>query len=181
LGLLPVFILAIGGGLSILTGILNGFNEPPHPPWELAAHIALASLAFAWFSIAVLSASLLMSIHHALRKKHLLSSWQHRLPPLETLERLLFQALTAGFIALSLALLTGFFYVTDPLQQHLWHKIIFTVLAWITFAILLIGRLRFGWRAKRVMRFTLFGVLNLVLGYFGSKFVLESLLGRHWG
>lgn len=180
LGLLPVAILSAAASLSVLTGLMAGYLEP-HPPWELAAHIALAGLAFAWFAIAAISALLLMGIHQKLHRRAPLNTWQQSLPPLETLERVLFQALTGGFIALSLALLTGFFYVTNPTLQHLWHKIIFTVLAWLTFATLLIGRLRYGWRAKRVLRFTLFGVANLTLGYFGSKLVLEFILGRHWG
>jgi ABC-type uncharacterized transport system permease subunit len=179
LKLFPAVILSVGGSLSILTGLLHGFSEP-QPAWELAAHIALAALAFAWFAIASLAALCLMWVHRRLQRRAPLSAFA-LLPPLETLERLLFQALTGGFIALSLALLTGFFYVTDPHSQHLWHKIVFTVLAWLSFAILLIGRIRYGWRAKRVLRFTLFGVANLLIGYFGSKFVLENLLGRHWG
>lgn len=181
LRILPYLVVLVSATLSILTGLLNGFAPPEHPPWELAAHIVLAGLAFAWFGIAVISAIMLMVVHRSLRLRLSVARWQRYWPALETIETVLFQALSGGFVALSLALLTGFFYVTNPTTQHLWHKIIFTVLAWITFAILLIGRSRYGWRAGRALRFTLFGVANLLLGYFGSKFVLELLLNRHWG
>jgi ABC-type uncharacterized transport system permease subunit len=46
---------------------------------------------------------------------------------------------------------------------------------------LLFGRLRFGWRGRRALRWTLSGYALLALAYFGSKLVLETLLGRHWG
>ena len=181
LRLMPILILIASLVLSALTGLLNGFSPPQHPPWELAAHIALAGLAVAWFGIAAISAVALITVHRTLRKRVALTGWQAHLPALDAIEGLLFQSLSGGFIALSFALLTVFFYVTNPTIQHLWHKIVFTGLAWVTFAILLVGRVRYGWRARRVLQFTLFGMANLLLGYFGSKFVLELLLNRHWG
>ena len=44
------------------------------------------------------------------------------------------------------------------------------VLAW--------GRYQLGWRGAIASRWTLFGFVLLVLGYFGSKLVLEIILGR---
>jgi ABC-type uncharacterized transport system permease subunit len=58
------------------------------------------------------------------------------------------------------------------------HHIVLAVSAWIVFAVLLYGRWRLGWRGRTAIRWTLGGFLLLVLAYFGSKFVLEVLLGR---
>jgi ABC-type uncharacterized transport system permease subunit len=55
------------------------------------------------------------------------------------------------------------------------------VIAWVIFAVLLVGRRLYGWRGRVAVRLTLAGFVFLVLAYFGSKFVLEVLLGRHWG
>ena len=58
------------------------------------------------------------------------------------------------------------------------HKSVFSVLSWLTFATLLIGRARFGWRGRRAVRFLYAGATLLLLGYAGSRFVLEVILGR---
>ena len=103
------------------------------------------------------------------------------LPPIETLEATLFRMVGAGFAVLTLVLVTGMFFVTDLFAQHLVHKVTLAVIAWLVFAVLLFGRYRYGWRGRRALRFTTAGFVILALAYFGSKFVLENLLGRHWG
>ena len=55
---------------------------------------------------------------------------------------------------------------------------VLAVVAWIVYAILLIGRWRLGWRGRPAIHWTLGGFTLLLLAYFGSKFVLEILLGR---
>ena len=49
---------------------------------------------------------------------------------------------------------------------------------WITFAVLLLGRHRFGWRGKRAHRMLYLGAGLLLLAYVGSRFVLEVVLRR---
>ena len=58
------------------------------------------------------------------------------------------------------------------------HKNVFSVAGWAVFAVLLAGRWRYGWRGRTALRWILGGTLMLVLGYLGSKFVLEVLLHR---
>ena len=109
------------------------------------------------------------------------TGWTRWLPPIESLERAAFAVIRAGFAALSLALVTGFVFVTDLFAQHLLHKTVLAIIAWIIFAVLLVGRARLGWRGRKAARLTLAGFGVLMLSYFGSKFVLEVLLQRHWG
>jgi hypothetical protein len=61
------------------------------------------------------------------------------------------------------------------------HEIVLAIVAWLIFAVLLWGRYRFGWRGKQALRFTIGGFVTLALAYFGSKFVLEIVLGENWG
>jgi ABC-type uncharacterized transport system permease subunit len=64
---------------------------------------------------------------------------------------------------------------------HTWrwdHKTVFSLLAWVIFSVLLIGRYGFGWRGKRAVQVLYTGSLFLLLGYVGSRFVLEVILGR---
>ena len=103
------------------------------------------------------------------------------LTPLESLESGTFQAIAAGFALLTLALLSGAVFIEDLFAQHLVHKVVLAIVAWVVFGVLLLGRVRFGWRGRQALRWTLTGYAALVLSYFGSKLVLEYVFGRHWG
>ena len=90
----------------------------------------------------------------------------------------MFQMLTLGFFLQTLSLITGMLFLHNMFAQHLAHKIILSVVAWLVYAILLWGRWRHGWRGKTAIRWTLSGFVSLLLAYFGSKLVLEFILGR---
>jgi ABC-type uncharacterized transport system permease subunit len=118
-------------------------------------------------------------IDHFLRRHHL-NPLVKSLPPLETLERLLFRLIAMGFILLTVSLGTGLAFVDDLFEQHLAHKTILSIMAWLVFGLLLWGRWQYGWRGRQAVRLTLAGILLLLLAYFGSKLVLETILGRSW-
>ena len=148
--------------------------------WEIAAHIILSTLAYALLTIAAALAIALALLDRRLRSRQPLG-WLAILPSVEALEAGTFQALGAGFAMLTLALFSGFIFVENLFAQHLIHKTVLSCLAWVVFAILLFGRWRFGWRGRTALRWTLSGFALLGLAYFGSRLVLESILGRHWG
>lgn len=148
--------------------------------WEIAAHIVLSTLAYALLTIAVALAVALALLDRRLRSRRPLGMLTI-LPSMEALEAGTFQALGAGFAILTLALFSGFIFVRDLFAQHLIHKTVLSCLAWVVFGILLFGRWRFGWRGRVARNWTLSGFALLGLAYFGSKIVLESILGRHWG
>ena len=83
-----------------------------------------------------------------------------------------------GFVLLSIAIATGAFLLDDLFAQHVAHKTVLTLMAWLVFAILLLGRHWRGWRGRTAVRFTLTGFLLLLIGFIGSKFVLELVLPR---
>lgn len=180
LAALPAAPLALAGVLAAGTGLLSGFAEIHAPQWEITAHIALAALAAGWLSIAALLVLLIAWQDARLRGRARLGILS-LLPPIETMERMLFRALGGGFVVLTFALLTGLFFVQNIIAQHLAHKVTLAIIAWVVFGVLLWGRFRYGWRGRRALRFTVAGFVILALAYFGSKFVLENLLGRHWG
>ena len=102
------------------------------------------------------------------------------LPPLMTLETLLFRILTLGFVLLSLTLVSGFVFSEELFGQaaRFNHKTVFGIISWIIFAALLVGRYARGWRGRTALRWTLAGFAALLLAYVGSMFVLEVILGR---
>ena len=71
-------------------------------------------------------------------------------------------------------------FINDIFAQHLVHKTILSIVTWLVFALLLWGRWRYGWRGSLAVRLTLAGIVLLLLAYFGSKLVLEVILGRSW-
>ena len=100
------------------------------------------------------------------------------LPPLQTMESLLFEMITAGMILLTIALATGFLFLENMFAQQLGHKTILSIMAWCVFATLLYGRYKFGWRGRKALKWTLAGFIVLLLAYFGQKAVIELILQR---
>ncbi|MBD3671522.1 MAG: cytochrome c biogenesis protein CcsA [Gammaproteobacteria bacterium] len=144
---------------------------------ELELHILLSVVAFSLLSIGAVQA-MLLAIQERHLRNHQPSSFIRALPPLESMESLLFQILWIGFAVLTLALFNGLLYLDDMFAQHLVHKTILSLLAWLVFATLLWGRWRYGWRGRTAIRWTLTGIITLLLAYFGSKVVLELILQR---
>jgi len=143
----------------------------------IQAHILLSVLAYAVLALAAAQAATVSIQRHHLQT-HRPGGYMRALPPLETTERLLFALLGAGFVLLTLSLGSGFFYLEDMFAQHLVHKTVLSSAAWLIFGVLLFGRWRFGWRGRRAVHLTLAGFAVLILAYFGSKLVLELVLGR---
>jgi ABC-type uncharacterized transport system permease subunit len=78
---------------------------------------------------------------------------------------------------LTSSIITGFVFLDDFSVGGLIHHTVITCAAWIVFAILIWGRYRLGWRGAIASRWTLSGFALLLTGYFGSKMVMELILG----
>ena len=177
---IAAILLAIAAFGATLTGYGHTYPEDTAPGWELTAHILLSMGAAALLLAAAVTALVLVYMDRRLRARRL-TDLPHELPPLDALETVMFRLIGSGFVLLTLALLTGFIFVTNLWAQHLQHKTILSCVAWVLFGVLLIGRRRWGWRGRSAVSWTLSGFGFLILSYFGSKFVLEYILGRHWG
>jgi ABC-type uncharacterized transport system permease subunit len=172
-------LAALGAAAALLAAVFPG--TPLHvsaSPW-LPLHLALGIASYGLFGAAVVHAWLIARAEKQIR----LAADPQSGVPLLTLERLTFRFVTAGFVLLSATLLAGLLF-SEALygasgKDWKWdHKSLFSVLAWITFAILLIGRTRFGWRGRTARRVLYAGSALLLLAYVGSRFVLEVILAR---
>ncbi|MET0091207.1 MAG: cytochrome c biogenesis protein CcsA [Candidatus Thiodiazotropha sp.] len=141
----------------------------------LTFHILVSMLAYSLFTLASVQAILLAIQDHHLRSRHS-GGFIRALPPLQTMESLLFEMIAVGFVLLTLALLSGFAFLDNMFEQHLAHKTILSIIAWVVFGTLLWGRYRFGWRGQKALIWTLSGFVVLMLAYFGTKVVLELIL-----
>jgi ABC-type uncharacterized transport system permease subunit len=145
--------------------------------WPMKFHVLSSVIAYSMFALAAVQVILLAIQDRALRG-HKVAGFVRSLPPLQTMEALLFQMIALGFIILSFSLLTGAIYITDMFAQHLVHKTVLSIVAWLVFAILLWGRWRFGWRSRKAFAWTLGGFIVLGLAYPVTKFILEIILNR---
>lgn len=175
---LGIAIFPLAGVAIILTlAFPSEHLLSPEDVTMLEAHILISIIAYSFLSIAAVQAILLAIQDKHLHNKHP-GGFIRALPPLQTMETLMFQMIGMGFILQSFSLISGFIFLENMFAQHLVHKTILSLLAWAIFAILLWGRWRFGWRGKIAIRWTLGGFASLFLAYLGSKLVLEIMLGR---
>ena len=167
------------GAVTVLLAVLFP-GTPLHAnasPW-LPLHWALGIASYGLFGVAVVHAWFMTRAEERIR----VASDPHSGMPLLTMERLTFRFVGAGFLLLSATLLVGVLFGNElygsakPLKWD--HKTAFSALSWLAFAILLIGRARFGWRGRRAVRVLYMGSGLLLLAYVGSRFVMEIILGR---
>lgn len=145
----------------------------------LTVHLLISLVAYGFLALAVVQ-SVIMSLQDHRLRIHAEASVLRKLPPMETMENLLFQFIGIGFVLLSLGLISGFWFSIETLGAAFVfnHHTVLSLIAWLIFGTLLIGHLRFGWRGKTATRWTIGGFVVLALAYFGWKFVLEILLNR---
>ena len=98
------------------------------------------------------------------------------LPALQDMDALLFRSIVSGLILLSMTLLSGMFYMDGLFGSQIAHKTILSILAWLIFSVLVLGRWKYGWRGLTAARWTLSGYALLMLAFFGTKFIREYLL-----
>lgn len=172
---IPVFLISI-----ICVGMANRVSL--HIPIVatspgMLTHILSSIIAYSLLSIVTLQAMALQMIDYSLRERND-SIWLRQLPPLQTMETLLFQFMTMGWLILTVALVSGGVYVDDFFSQHLAHKTVLSIMSWLLFGLLLLGRHRYGWRGSLAVKWTLTAFFTLVLAYFGTHFVLEIILKK---
>lgn len=181
---------------SVMLGRMSGAEDGAVSPW-LPAHLAVALAAYGLLTIAAVHALFMAALERWLHRTGG-SAWRADdgevadrrgeiergmlapLPPLLTMERVLFRLIGAGFALLTLTVATGMVFSESlfgrPIRFD--HKTVFTLFAWATFAALLIGRAMRGWRGRVALSWTLGGFAFLLLAYAGSRFVLEVILHR---
>jgi len=142
-------------------------------------HLLVAMVAYSLFTLAALHAIIMAVLERRLHRGQLTRPFSS-LPPLMTMELLLFRLILIAFVLLTLTLISGLAFSETLFGKALRidHKTIFSIISWIIFAVLLIGRFVWGWRGRKALHWTLAGFTTLLLGYIGSRFVLEVILGR---
>ena len=174
------------GGLLILAALTALMTDATPPANDVAAlslqmqlHVLISLLAYGLLTVGAIVAVYALVQEFRLRA-HRFSSFNQLFAPLETTEKLLYGITSAGFVFLLIAVSSGFAFVENLFAQHLVHKTALSLLALFLFGLLLAGRRLRGWRGKQAVYLYLGGFAILCLAYFGTRFVLEEILGRSW-
>jgi ABC-type uncharacterized transport system permease subunit len=180
LGSLKAMVLPLAGVAAMLPLIFPAVRTTTQATsWVFDAHILAAMLAYSLFTIAALHAGLMSLAEnnlHKARQPGLLKN----LPPLLTMEKLLFRIIAAGFVLLTLTLVSGSIF-SEQIFGKAWqfnHKVLFGYVSWVVFGVLLAGHHYYGWRGRKAVALTMSGFGFLLLAYIGSQFVLEIILHR---
>lgn len=143
----------------------------------VAVHIGSSIVAYSVLTLAAVQAALLAAQDKQL-KEHQMGGLLAILPPLQLMESMLFELIWVGVAALTLSIGSGVIFMEDIFAQHLVHKTVLSIVAWVLFSVLLWGRHRLGWRSQTAVRLTISGFVLLMLAFLGSKLVLELVLQR---
>ena len=177
---LQTLVLPLAAIGAVLPALIPAVHTLTNTSIALGAHIMAAMLVYSLFTIAALHAGLMSFVEKRLHQATLPRVLQ-ALPPLLTMEKLLFRIIGAGFVLLTLTLLSGVLF-SEQVFGKLWqinHKFIFGIISWGVFAALLAGHHLYGWRGRKAVHWTMSGYVFLLLAYLGTKFVMEVLLHRY--
>jgi len=155
-------------------------------------HFIIANVAYGLFTLAAFHAFLMLAAERRLHgfkrapgaeqpaSRQLLGRWLDLLPPLLTLEKLLFRLIAAGFVLLTLTIASGLGFSEQLFGRafRLDHKTVFALVSWVMFGGILVGRIFYGWRGRVALRWVIASFGTLLLAYVGSRFVMEVVLHR---
>lgn len=177
---LQTMVLPLAAVGAVLPALFPAVHvQPNNTSLAFDAHILAAMMVYSLFTIAALHAGLMSMVEKRLHQATL-PRVLRALPPLLTMENLLFRIIAAGFALLTLTLLSGVVF-SEQLFGKPWefnHKFVFGIVSWCVFAVLLVGHHFYGWRGRKAVHWTMSGYIFLLLAYLGSKFVMEVLLHR---
>jgi ABC-type uncharacterized transport system permease subunit len=143
-------------------------------------HIAIALVAYSLFTFSAYVAIFILIFEKKLHQKKKIDMILSGFQPLIEIENFLFNINKIGFILLTITLLSGILFSEQlfgtPLQFN--HKTVFSILAWLIYGLLLVGKRLYGWRGRNSIYISLTAFVFLLLSYLGSKFVLEIILHR---
>jgi cytochrome c-type biogenesis protein CcsB len=149
----------------------------------LPIHVTLAILGYALFVLAASVSLVYLAYESRLKAKRPMGEGAGRGVSLEKLDRINFHLLAWGFLALSLAIVSGAIWA-DATWGHFWSwdpKESWSLVIWILYASLLESRLAAGWRGRRAAALTVVAFVVLVGSLVGVTLVFPGKHGGNFG
>ncbi|MEG6584929.1 c-type cytochrome biogenesis protein CcsB [Dendrosporobacter sp. 1207_IL3150] len=173
------FILPVA---FVLTGIFALFQQEVRPlmpalksNW-LMAHVATAVIAYG-----ALAVSFALAVMYLWKSK--LEDDSHAnalnllLPSLETIDKLVHQAITFAVPFLTLLIITGAIWAEYAWGDY-WRwdpKETWSLITWIIYAVYLHGRTALGWKGKKAMNWAVAGFAAVLFTFIGVNLLLPGL------
>ncbi len=175
LGILVMTVLPITGiSLIIPASIAQQYViDASAPGYLMHTLISLASISV--ISLAAIQSLYVNALDNQL-KHHPVPAIKG-IPALQDMENFLYVLIWTGFFLLTLSILTAIFFMPRTGASIPLHKPILSVSSWLVFATFLVGRYRKGWRGRTAVHWTISGFVLLFLAYFGTRTVLEFIIG----
>lgn len=175
-----IVILPVAAVTILIQWFLPGHHLLPETtPLYQGLHIIISLLAYSLLCLASAQALTLLVQDYQLHTRQP-GRFLNVLPPVETMEYLMTQMISVGFLLLTLTVITGIFFSKvifgQPLKFN--HHILLSSLGWMVFGSYLVARWRYGLRGRKAAIWVLSGIALLALGFLGTKFILEIILGR---
>ena len=133
-------------------------------------HVTLSIAGEALFALASCAGAMYL-IQNRLIKEKSIGSFSRLLPSLKELDNINHICLLWGFPLLTLGVVAGSIWARTVWGSH-WQwdpKQIWTLAAWLLYALLLHQRLALGWKGRRVALFSVLAFLVLLAGFFLEK------------
>ncbi len=179
---LSVFIFPL---VFLMTEI--GAMETPVPSWPntgvrdawLLVHVAMVLLGYAALLLTALASVFYLVQERRLKAKKAPAAWLDRLPPLATLDALITNAMSIGFVFITLGVIagsawafveSGTSWISDP-------KIALSLATWVFYLVMVFLRATAGWRGRRAA-FMSISVLGFAACTWAAHVGLRSIFPR---
>ncbi|QIM67257.1 ABC transporter permease [Mannheimia granulomatis] len=168
--LIIVYAFAICS-VSVASFVKGSFIRHLQENAGLLFHLGIALFSYALFFLALIYAFQLKWLDRQLKSKKMF--FCPILPPLMSVERHFFTLTLAAQAMLTLTLISGMIYLHNFFAPEHIHKAIFSGLAWLVYCVQLLGQWKLRWRGKRVLIYSISGMILLSIGYFGSRIIVH--------
>ncbi|WP_044469895.1 cytochrome C assembly family protein [Mannheimia massilioguelmaensis] len=136
---------------------------------SLLFHIGLSVFTYALCFIAMLYSIQLVWIDRSLKARK--TQFSPAIPPLMTVERHFFCLFTISELLLTFTLISGTYHLLQSINIETIHKAAFSCAGWLIFGIGLVGHWKYHWKGKKMIVYTISGMILLTIAYFGSRLI----------
>jgi ABC-type uncharacterized transport system permease subunit len=139
---------------------------------SLYIHIIFSLASYGFLVLAGMQAFILKYQINSVKNIHN-SSILNSFPPIEEMGNIMYKLIIVGFVLLTLSLLSGLPYTAIRVDIGIEQKILFSIIAWITFLYLIVKKSYYGIKDIAAANMTIGGLIFLLLAYLGTKLLVN--------
>ena len=166
--------------ILLLLAAMASRDFPPLAPalqsFWLPIHAGVAVVAYGFLALAFCGGIMYLLQERELKSKRF-GFFFTRLPSLDALDQLNNHCLTAGFVFLTLGIITGSFWARQAWGTY-WQwdpKETWSLITWFLYAAQIHQRLTVGWRGKRAAVMAIIGFFSVIFTLWGVTYLLGGV------